>query len=301
MTVLVTGANGLVGRHLQEVAPPNWLYLYGRKDCDLTNPTEVDYMFKFTKPSVIVHLAADVGGIQYNIDNQPTLYSNNALMNTNIISSANKCGAKVLGMLSTCIYPDNWLEYPMDENIINEGKPAKSNYGYALSKRMMFDHAKLSNKKYGTKHSFLIPSNLYGKYDDFSPEKGHFISSLIWKIIQYKKNLALDIYPVEIWGDGSPLRQFVYAEDVARIIRIFVERQIHEDCNIAGENLSIKEMVEIADSAIGPFYCAFNTSKPNGQHRKDVSSEKLNKVLGYQFQYTTLAEGIRKVYDYINQ
>ena len=293
MKVLITGGNGMVGKHLQEILPKA-TYI-GSKDCDLTSWKEVNYMMFLQKPDHIIHLAAKVGGIQDNIAKPAEYFDDNILMNMNILKSSLKYQTKrFTGILSTCIYPDVVEKYPMKEEDMFLGPPTKTNFSYGYAKRCMAVQIDAYNKQYNTKYNYLIPCNLYSEYDNFNNKnKMHFMTALLKKIKSSTNTLNL-------LGTGKPLRQFMYAGDLARVIKEVIDNDITNSFNVAtSENLSIDKIANISLNVLNK-NLKINYSKPelDGQYRKDVSNNKMLTHLP-NFKFTSFEEGIKKVYSNI--
>ena len=293
MKTLITGGNGMVGKHLQEILP-NARYI-GSEECDLTSWKEVEYMMFLNPPEHLIHLAAKVGGIQDNISKPAEYFDDNILMNTHILKASKQFNVqRFTGILSTCIYPDVVKKYPMKEKDMFLGPPTKSNFSYGYAKRSLAVQIDAYNKQYGTKYNYLIPCNLYSEHDNFNNEsKMHFMTALLKKIKSSKETLNL-------LGTGKPLRQFMYAGDLAKIIKGVIENKITDSFNVApSENLSIDEMANISLNILNK-NLKIKYSKPelDGQFRKDVCNKKL---LTYfpNFKFTNFEEGIKKVYDKI--
>jgi GDP-L-fucose synthase len=292
--ILITGGSGLVGKYLKKILPEA-TYI-SSKDYDLTTEDGVKRMFLKYKPDTVVHLAARVGGIIDNINHPAEYFTQNVLMNTLLIEYSRIFGVKkFIGILSTCIYPDVARKYPMDESMLHEGPPTITNFSYGYSKRSMGAQIDAYNLQYNLNYQYLIPCNLYGIEDKDDENKSHFIASLIKKI-NYAKNNNSD--NITLFGDGTPLRQFMYAGDFAEIIKQTIEKDVTESFNVATEeNLSIKQMAEIALNVTDSknIKIEWDTTKPNGQFRKDVSIDKF-KNLFPNFEFTHLSEGIKLVY-----
>lgn len=297
LKILVTGGSGMVGKSLKKYLP-NATYL-SSKDCDLTDENSVSSLMTKTKYDVVIHLAARVGGIIDNINCPEEYFIENIQMNTNIVKWSKITGVnRFIGILSTCIYPDIVNEYPMTENVLHNGPPTPTNFSYGYAKRCLAVHIDACNKQYGTKYQYLTPCNLYGENDKFG-ENSHFIASLVKKIIDLDKNKSNDLV---LFGSGKPLRQFMHSDDLAWVINQCLEKNIYENFNVATEeNLSIKEMAEIALKSYGlnNVNISFDSTKPDGQFRKDVSIDKLKSLLP-DFRPISLEKGIKKVYDKIS-
>ena len=289
--ILVTGGSGLVGKHLKDILP-DAVYI-SSKDFDLTDINRVDAMLDFFRPKVVIHLAARVGGILDNIEHPVDYLEENILMNTNILKKCHEFNVdRVISILSTCIYPDIVDTYPMVEEDLFNGPPTPTNFSYGFAKRCMAAHIDSYVKQYDKKWSYLIPCNLYGEYDKYEEHHSHFVSSLIKKI--YESNGE-----IELWGTGKPLRQFMYGGDLARIIKYMIDNDVVGNFNVSPKEVySIDEIANIGKKACKKDKIAVNydNTKPDGQFRKDVDSSKLLSVFK-DFKFTTLEEGISKVYD----
>jgi len=292
--ILVTGGSGLVGTHLKKYLP-HATYV-SSKQFDLTNELDVIRLFE-TKWDVIIHLAAKVGGILENSANQGTFFEQNVLMNTLILKHArlNKV-PKLISTLSTCMYPDIVPRYPMTLSDVHMGPPAATNFSYGYAKRSLAVQIDSYNSQWGLNWFYIVPCNLYGEGDKDSEYKSHFVTALIKKIYLARSNNKSSI---TLFGDGTPLRQFIHADDLARIIELTLARNVSESFNFApNESLSIKQIANIAINSTGtPLDIEFDTSKPNGQMRKDVSADDVRRLFP-DFQFTPLTDGIKKVYEF---
>ena len=283
----------MVGKHLQEILPKA-TYI-GSKDCDLTSWKEVEYMMFLQKPDHIIHLAAKVGGIQDNISKPAEYFDDNILMNVHMLRASLQFNVKrFTGILSTCIYPDTVENYPMKEEDMFLGPPTKTNFSYGYAKRCMAVQIDAYNKQYNTKYNYLIPCNLYSEYDNFNNEnKMHFMTALLKKIKSSKETLNL-------LGTGKPLRQFMYAGDLAEVIKIVLDKDITDSFNVAvPESMTIHKMAHDALKSLKKDL-KIQYSKPelNGQFRKCVSSKKMLSYIP-NFKFTSFKKGIKKVYSKI--
>jgi GDP-L-fucose synthase len=293
--IVITGGSGLVGKYLKKYLPEA-IYL-SSKDFDLTTEIGVKNMYLKYNPDIVIHLAAKVGGIIDNINKPADYYTENVMMNTLLVDYAHKMKVKrFIGILSTCIFPDVMETYPMKEEDLHLGPPTLTNFSYGYAKRSMAVQIDAYNKQYGTKYQYLTPCNLYGVGDKDHETNSHFIAALVRKIFDAKQNNEDSI---TLYGDGTPLRQFMFADDFAKVIYDVITNDIYDNFNVAGEeNLSIKEMANIALQSCDAknLEIKWDTDKPNGQHRKDVSVEKLKTLLP-DFLPLKLSEGIKMVYN----
>jgi GDP-L-fucose synthase len=244
----------------------------------------------------MIHLAAKVGGVQANMNEMSDFYTENSLINQRILKHAHANGAhKVVSLLSTCIYPDApYVTYPLTEEQLHLGPPHVSNYGYAYAKRMVDVMSRAYRQQYGCNFITAIPNNLYGENDNFHLEDSHVIPALMRKIWEAKIN---NIDHVECWGDGSPLREFTYSEDLAKILLFLVDKYSEpEPINIGSTaEYSIKDLVTILCEILEyKGSIVWDVTKPAGQYRKPTCNNKLID-LGWKTEwYTSLEEGLKK-------
>ena len=289
--ILVTGGTGLVGKHLKDILPDaNYL---GSKPWNLLDVKRVNSMITTFQPDVVINLAARVGGIMDNINHPVEYLEENALMNTNLLRACHKHNVdRVISIGTTCMYPDIVDEYPMKETDLFNGPPPPDNFAYAMSKRLMAAQINSYKKEYDKKWSYLIPCNLYGEHDKYEEHHSHFVSALIKKIKE-----ATD--SVDLGGTRKPLRQFMYAGDLARVIKYMIENDIVDNFNVAPDYVhSIEEITKIGMEACGKgdLKITYDGTKPDGQYRKDVDSSKLLSTMK-DFEFTSLGDGIGKVYE----
>lgn len=288
----------MVGKSLKKFLP-NATYL-SSKECDLKNEEEVKSLMNNNEFDVVIHLAAKVGGIIDNINKPDDYFVDNIQMNTNIVKWSRITGVKrFIGILSTCIYPDKVITYPMTEDMLHQGPPTPTNFSYGYAKRCLAVQIDACNKQYGTKYQYLTPCNLYGENDKFG-NNSHFIAALVKKIVKMEKDGNSTL---KLFGTGKPLRQFMHSDDLAWVIKECLDKNIYESFNVATEeNLSIREMVDIALKScnLKNTQLVFDKTKPDGQYRKDVSIEKLKGLLP-NFKTLPLNKGIKKVYDKISK
>jgi len=297
MKVLVTGGTGLVGTYLQKYTDGIFL---NSKDFDLTNETEVMRMYFMHKPDAVIHLAAKVGGIMDNIQYPFEYYEENLLMNTYMVKHARAFNVqKFVGVLSSCIFPDVVDHYPMVEEDMHKDLPNANNFGYGYAKRVMGCHIDIA-KKQGLNYSYITPSNLYGEFEHGDLSRKHFVGALLQKIAIANSSGADKIV---LFGDGTPLRQFTFADDVAQILNLILKYDIKENLNISTpDNLTIDTMARLALEATDSQHLRieYDTTKPNGQYRKDIDTTKFQNIFP-NFKFTSYLQGIEKVYNTIKQ
>lgn len=295
--ILVTGGSGLVGQAIQTIINPTtdetWIFV-GSKDADLIDTKDTNGLFAKHEPTHVIHLAALVGGLFMNMKYKVEFYRNNSRMNDNIFEACNSHKVtKLVSCLSTCIFPDK-TTYPIDETMIHDGPPHTSNEGYAYSKRMIDVMNRAYKDEYGCNYTSVVPTNIYGPHDNFSIENGHVIPGLVHKCYLAKKNNT----PFVICGSGKPLRQFIYSEDLARLI-IWTMRTYDSVDPII---LSVNEDAEISIGDVAYMVAKhmkfsgdiiFDTTKADGQYKKTASNKKLRTYLP-DFEFTPIDAGIQR-------
>lgn len=219
-TILVTGGSGLVGKGIEAVinneckrTDEEWVFLSSR-DGNLMDKGDTSRIFETHKPTHVVHLAALVGGLFHNMRANLDFFIQNMKMNENVLEASHQIQVeKVISCLSTCVFPDK-TPYPIDETMLHDGPPHDSNFGYSYAKRMLDIMNRGYAEQHGCKFTSVIPSNTFGPHDNFNIANGHVIPGLIHKTYLAKR----DNKPLEIWGSGKPIRQFVYSLDLGRLI-----------------------------------------------------------------------------------
>jgi len=296
--ILITGGSGMVGTALKNVFPD--AAYPTRKELDLRNDGVVRAWLNNgnwdngPRYDAVIHLAARVGGVNANTKYVGDFFSENLKMNHNLLHNCmlNEI-PKVVSLLSTCVYPDEVI-YPLTEDQIHNGEPHHSNFGYAYAKRMLDIESRAYRQQYSCNYICAVPNNLYGKNDNYDLENSHVIAALTRKIWEAKIN---NIPFVEVWGDGSPLREFTYSEDIAKILIFLLENYDEpEPINIGnpGEH-SIKEVVGIlCDTLQYDGKVRWNKGMPSGQQRKPSSNKKLLDLGWKEEYYTPFKKGIEE-------
>jgi GDP-L-fucose synthase len=296
-TILVTGGSGLVGNGIKTISIDyinkyNYVFI-SSKDYNLLNMEETIAMFEKYKPTFVIHLAGYVGGLYRNINNKVDMLEKNLLLNFNVIKCSHDFKVKkMIACLSTCIFPDK-VEYPINESMLHNGAPHFSNDAYAYAKRMIEIHCKAYRENYGDNFICVTPTNIYGPHDNFDIENGHVLPSLIHKCYLAKKNNEDFI----IRGSGRPLRQFIFSEDLARLIMIILENH-NEDNVILSVPETDEKSIEYIARIIAKIYnyehrIKFDKSYSDGQFKKTVSIQKLKNLVN-DFEFVSLNEGIEK-------
>jgi len=295
MKVLVTGGSGFVGKTLQKCCP-DWIYV-GSSDYDLRDKEQCREMYEDHSPDAVLHLAAKVGGIKVNAEQQATFLYENCLINLNVIEEAYKAGiTRLLAALSTCAFPNILPEYPFDESQIFDGPPPPTNLSYGYAKRLLHVQCISYSKQFGVNYTTFSPSNLYGPGDNSNPESSHFVAAMVRKISE-----AEDGGEVEFWGSGNPLKQELFVEDLCEILPILLEKHNTEIPLLVSpdEHLSILEMINILMKKCDKNIKVTFNGYLDGQYRKDGSNLKLKELMP-NFLFTPFSEGIKKTYDSYN-
>lgn len=295
--IYVAGHCGMVGsaivRELKRQGYKN-LLLRTHGELDLCRQNEVEHFFKMEKPEYVFLAAAKVGGIAANQDALADFMYENMLLEMNVIHSAWKNGCRKLEFLgSSCIYP-RMASQPIQESYLLTGGLEKTNEAYALAKISGLKYCEFLNRQYGTDYISIMPTNLYGPNDNYHPAFSHVMPALIRRFHEAKE---ADAPYVTCWGDGSPLREFLYVEDLAELCVFLMNHYSgNETVNAGtGKEITIKELAELVAGIVG--YAGeirWDTTKPNGTPRKllDVSKAK---GLGWTYK-TELRDGIRLAY-----
>lgn len=295
MNILITGASGMVGKNLLEVLENSTDYKLmhpSSSALNLLNPDSVDNFIKTNDIDIIIHCAGLVGGIQANIERPYSFLSFNLHMGLNLIETAIKYKIpRLINLGSSCMYPKDSNEH-IEENQLLAGKLEPTNEGYAIAKIATSKLAEYAKKEFGLSYKTLIPCNLYGRHDKFEPENSHMIPAVIRKIHEAK---AMN-KTVEIWGDGSARREFMYAEDLADFIKLalYQYNKLDTYTNVGlGYDYSILEYYQAIAKVVsyeGEF--RFNLDKPSGMKRKLCSVKKQN-LLGWEPKHSLL-DGLEK-------
>ncbi len=282
--VLVTGGSGFLGRALLErldeagakVTAP------ARAEYDLLREADVARMFAQQRPEVVFHLAADVGGIGYNLANPGrTLYANTT-MSALVMEQARLAGvAKFVGAGSVCAYPEH-AAVPFREDALWDGYPEPSNAPYGLAKRLMLVQGQAYRAQYGFNAIYLLIMNLYGPGDHFEPDRSHVIAALIRRMLEASDAGTPELV---VWGDGTATREFLYVDDAARALVLAAERYDGaEPVNLGtGAEISIRDLAVLLVELTGyRGRLAFDASRPSGQQRRCADVSRAKRELGFE-------------------
>jgi len=293
--ILITGAKGLVGSAIP-ISMDNVLLVPKRSDMDLMNEQDTWSYISYHKPDSVIHCAAKVGGLAGNMNHMGEFFYENMLMTTQLIELCRQAGVKkVLSFLSTCIFPDK-AEYPLTEDQILLGPPHESNYGYAYAKRMTYIQSCAYRQQYGMNCICVVPTNIYGPRDNYDLDNGHVLPSLIHKCYLAKQNKTEFV----VWGSGAPLREFIFSEDIGKLVLKLLEDYNEEEPIIltTGDEIPIGVVAGLVAKAMGyKGKIKFDTSKPDGQFRKPSSNAKLM-ALYPDFKFTPIEIGIQRAVDW---
>jgi GDP-L-fucose synthase len=296
--ILVTGHTGLAGTAIYSDLRENYDNVVGLSSVvlDLRDRTKVFAYISELKPTIIVNAAAVVGGIIANRDSPVKFLSDNLQIQTNLLDASHRADVEHFIFLgSSCIYPRQSPQ-PITEERILSGPLEKSNEAYAIAKIAGLKLLEAYNVEYGHTWLSLMPSSLYGPFDTFDMKNGHVIPSLFAKMEYARVN---GLSSVELWGTGSPLREFLHAQDLAAAVRVSIERRSqYSTLNVgSGVNISISELAKLIAKVVGyDGEISYNAKFPDGTHEKLMDSSKI-RALGWQPQIP-LESGLRETYSW---
>jgi GDP-L-fucose synthase len=282
--VLITGGGGFLGSHLVERVRGEGLdpFVARRRDYDLTNAAAVERLFDDAKPDLVIHLAAEVGGIGANRDNPGRYWYSNLMMGAHVLEQSRASAVRKLVLLGTiCSYP-KFAPIPFREEDLWNGYPEETNAPYGVAKKALLVGAQGYREQYQLDSVFLLPVNLYGPGDNFDLETSHVIPALIRKMVSAQERGEPEVV---LWGDGSPTREFLYVEDCAEgIWRAAQHYEGAEPVNLGtGEEISIRELAELTAELTGyEGTVVWDTTKPNGQPRRQLDVSRADELFGFR-------------------
>ena len=312
--IIILGGDGLVGSTF------NYGKRLNRNDADLTDYESTYELIKKHKPLWVINCAGKVGGIKANMDNGFDFLEKNTLINLNVIKACRENKVpNLISFLSTCIFPDFYSQQGrLSEEHLHQGEPHESNYPYAYSKRMIDIMSRVARNE-GFNYSCLVPTNLYGINDNYDLESSHLVPALIRKLTESLLHTLLDDtdtskMPIEVWGSGQPIREFLFAEDIPVICNAIIENDIRFDnLIISNEPISINSLLSVMihcyqnilsflDTGLEfNWIPTYNMEMPDGQFAKitdqtkyeNLINEPLDKI-GKGFNLTPLSEGLNQ-------
>jgi GDP-L-fucose synthase len=301
--VTVTGGSGFLGSYVVEA-----LRRRGVQGAQLTIPRRADADLRRWEvcrrvvegQDLVIHLAATVGGIGINREKPGEFFYDNLMMGVQLMEAARQAGVKKFVALGTiCAYP-KFTPIPFREENLWDGYPEETNAPYGLAKKMLLVQGQAYRQQYGFQSIYLLPVNLYGPRDNFDPRSSHVIPALIKKCVDALESGAPAI---EVWGDGSPTREFLYVEDAAAGIALAAERYDGDQAvNLgSGMEISIRDLVETIARLTGyEGDIVWDTSKPNGQPRRQLDVSRAEQLFGFRA-HTSFEEGLRRTIAWYRQ
>lgn len=297
--VVVTGGSGFLGSHVTRLLQEREadVFVPRRKDYDLTEQADTRQLMRDAEPEVVIHLAAEVGGIGANRANPGRYFYANAAMGLNVIEESRRSGVrKVVQVGTVCSYP-KFTPVPFHEDDLWNGYPEETNAPYGIAKKSLLVMLQAYRTQYGLNGIYLLPVNLYGPGDNFDLETSHVIPALIRKFVEARDRSEPF---VEVWGTGSASREFLYVEDAAEAIVLATERYDDPDpVNVgAGREVLIRDLVSMIKDLTGfDGNVVYDRSKPDGQPRRMLDTSRARERFGFVAR-TDLTDGLRKTIEW---
>jgi GDP-L-fucose synthase len=285
--IVITGGAGFLGQHLQECLQTHGvsreqLYIPLIEDYDLTKEADVCRMYEDMRPDIVIHLAAEVGGIGANRENPGRFFYANMAMGLHLIEQGRLRNLEKFVQVGTiCAYP-KFTPVPFKEEDLWNGYPEETNAPYGIAKKALLVMLQAYRQQYGLNGIYLLPVNLYGPGDNFNPASSHVIPALIKKCADGMEN-GQDF--IECWGTGSASREFIYAADAAEAIVLATEKYNRDEpVNIgAGFEITIKDLAEKIVGLTGfGGEIRWDTSKPDGQPRRCLDTTRAKEYFGFE-------------------
>ena len=298
--VLVTGGAGFLGSRVVELLKARGcrdVIVLRSRDCDLRRLPDIERVLRDTRPDMVIHLAAKVGGIGANRAHPAEFFYENLMMGTQLLHESWRSGvSKFVGVSTICAYP-KLTPVPFSEDELWSGYPEETNAPYGLAKKMLLVQGQAYRQQYSFNATHLMPVNLYGPGDHIDPENSHVIPALIEKCVDAVERGAPEIV---CWGDGTATREFLYVDDAAEAIALAAERYDGaEPVNLgSGMEISIRDLVQVV-AKVTDFTGAivWDTSKPNGQPRRCVDTSRAERWFGFRAR-TSFEVGLRRTVEW---
>ena len=298
----MTGGHGFLGRNVVRLLESlrAKVATFSSAEYDLTKQADVARMYGDQRPEIVIHLAARVGGIGANRDNPGSFFYVNAIMGIELMEQARHHEvSKFVQVGTVCAYP-KFAPIPFSEDDLWNGYPEETNAPYGLAKKMLLVQAQAYREQYGFNGIYLLPVNLYGPGDNIDLDSSHVIPALIRKAIDARNSNAPSI---EVWGTGTPTREFLYVEDAARAIVLAGERYNKADpVNIgSSEEISIQDLVELIVELTGfQGKVEWDRTKPDGQPRRKLNVDRAQSEFGFR-STTPFREGLKATIEWYEQ
>lgn len=301
--IWITGGTGFLGKVIARKVREQGcghVFATGKKDGDLTDVAAVQKLLSTTRPDIIIHLAAVVGGIGANRDHPAEFFYQNLMMGAQLMHEAWRSGVKKFVAIGTiCAYP-KFTPTPFKEDDLWNGYPEETNAPYGLAKKMLLVQAQSYRQQYNWDAIYLLPVNLYGPGDNFDPSSSHVIPAIVKKFVDAQKT---GVDHIVAWGDGSPTREFLYVDDAAEGIILAAERYNKpEPVNLgSGMEISIKDLTQAIARHVGfRGEIQWDTTKPNGQPRRRLDVSRAEREFSFKAQ-TNFDEGLRQTVEWYRQ
>ena len=305
--ITITGGKGFLGTHLiHKLKGKGYklLFIADLPEYNLVKPEEIKRMYEDSKPDIVIHLAAKVGGIGFNQENPGSLFYENLMMGAQLLHEGYlRRIEKFVGIGTICAYP-KFTPVPFKEEDLWNGYPEETNAPYGLAKKMLLVQSQAYRRQYRFNSIFLLPVNLYGPGDNFDPRSSHVIPALIKKCVDAQKienpKSKIQNAKVVVWGTGKATREFFYVEDAADAIVLATEKYNKSDpVNIgAGFEICIKDLVGLIVKLTGfKGKIIWDNSQPDGQPRRCLDTTRAEKEFGFKAK-TPFEDGLKKTIDW---
>jgi GDP-L-fucose synthase len=297
--VLVTGGSGFLGSHLVDRlrelgADP---FVPRRADYDLTRQADVERLYAEAAPRMVMHLAAEVGGIGANRASPGRFFYANAIMGVTMIEEARRAGVEKFVQVGTvCAYP-KYTRVPFREEDLWAGYPEETNAPYGIAKKALLVQLQAYREQYGMNGIYLLPTNLYGPRDNFDPATSHVIPALVRRMAEARRDGA---GTMQVWGTGNASREFLYVDDAARALLLAAEHYDRpEPVNVGiGNEIRIRELVGLIAALVGyEGQIAFDPSRPDGQPRRSLDTRAALERFGFRAR-VGIRDGLRRTVDW---